>query len=268
MALIKNAQSESIVRDAIVLDLAQIGRQADELIALARRRAQQIVDDAAKERDRLLSDAREIGRAAGHEAGFAQGLAEGRAQGLDEARAEQRETLAKLSESWSAALDRFERDRDDLLLHARTEALALALAVARRVTGRIVEQDPAVVGAQMERVLGLVTRPSRLTLRIHSDDLARAHEELPALASKFSAARHAELVPDDTVTRGSVVARTDRGVIDASIETQLDRIADALLPNHDAPAAPAAAEPHDDAPEAPPLQPPQTLDDGEGERAP
>jgi len=257
MALIKHAQSDALVRDAIVLDLAQLGRQAEELIAHAEARAARVIADAQRERDRLLSDARETGRAQGHAEGHAKGLDEGRAQGLEEARASHNQALTELANNWAAALARFERDRDDLLLHARTDALALALEMGRRITGRIVETDPGVVAAQLERVLALVANPTRLVLRVHPDDLARAESELPALKARFDAATHAELVADPAVTRGSCVARSARGEIDASIETQLDRIAEALLPVAGVEPSAAASALADNAIEPPPEPPPE-----------
>ena len=243
MALIKHAQSDALVRDAIVLDLAQLGRQAEELIAHAKSRAGAVVEDAQRERRRLLSDAREVGRAEGFAEGMVKGLEEGRAKGVEEAREAHGATLTELARAWTDALDRFERERDDMLLKARTDVLALALAMGRRVTGRIVETDPGVVAEQIERILRLVANPTRLTLRVHPEDLQRANEELPALCARFTQATQAQLVPDETVSRGSCVARSDRGEIDASIETQLERIIDALLP------APPGIVPPERAPE-------------------
>jgi hypothetical protein len=79
-------------------------------------------------------------------------------------------------------------------------------------------------------VLELVGRPTRLVVRINPEDIERTKRDLPALAARFAGAAHAELLPDASLSRGSIVAATEAGEIDATIETQLDRIVESLLP--------------------------------------
>lgn len=252
MALIKHAAAGALPRDAIVLNLAELSAQAAEITRQAQARAAAIVAEAQAERRRLLDTATAEGFAAGEKAGREKGLAEGREQGLTEARAAHTERLSALEARWAAALDRFDAAREPMLMHARADVLALALRMGERVTKRVVEVDSRVAAAQVRAVLEMIARPSRLTLRVHPDDLAEATREAAGLASRLASARHAEVVADDAVTRGSVVASSDRGTIDASIETQLERIVAALLPGGVAPRdaglaaqAPDAAAPVD-----------------------
>ncbi len=260
MALIKHSAAGALPRDAIVLNLAELSAQAAEITRQAQVRAAAIVAEAQAERRRLLDSATAEGFAAGDKAGREKGLAEGREQGLTEARATHAERLSALEAAWAAALERFEAAREPMLMHARADVLALALRMGERVTKRVVEVDPRVAAAQVRAVLEMIARPSRLTLRVHPGDLAEATREAAGLASRLASARHAEVVADDAVTRGSVVASSDRGTIDASIETQLERIVAALLPGgagaRDAgPAAqaPDAGAPVDGAPDEAPI---------------
>jgi flagellar assembly protein FliH len=222
-----------VVQDAIVLDLGDLTRQGEQVRARAMAEAESILVKAHADRQKLLASARDEGLAKGHAEGLTKGIEEGRKKGYEEAVAERRQQLDTLAAGWSAALDRFETERDGLLLEARDDVLRLALMLGERVTRRKIETDPLVVRLQLETVLSLLAQPTRLTITVNTDDEALAREALPALMARFPVAQHVELRPDAAMSRGSCSAVTAGvGRIDASIPTQLDRIAHALLPGH------------------------------------
>lgn len=229
MGLIRNAAAATLAREAIVLDLGDLQRQGELLKRRASEEAERILAAARRERDRLVAGAADEGRAAGAAEGMAQGLAEGREQGRAEAIEERRAELDALIGGWTAALAEFNARRERLLSEARVDVLKLALQVAERITRRAIQQNPAIVQDQVRAVLAAVARPTRLTLCVHPDDAPIAGEILPEVHAAMG--EHAELVVDAALERGSCVARTEEGAkIDASIETQLRRIVEALLP--------------------------------------
>lgn len=231
MAVLRQSQAQRIAHDAIVLDLGDLSRQADGVRARARADAEAILSAAAAERQRLLAGARDEGFAKGLEEGRKKGTEEGRKAGLDAALAERRESLAKLEVSWGAALEEFTRQREQMLLEARQDVLALAVMMGERITKRTVEIDASVVAAQIEAVLALLARPTRLTIAVSPPDEALVREAMPQLLARFPSAQHAEVVVDQALTPGSCVARTSTGgAIDATIPTQLDRMISALMP--------------------------------------
>ncbi|MCC5822991.1 MAG: hypothetical protein LAT64_07185 [Phycisphaerales bacterium] len=231
MGMIRRADLEQCTRNALVMNLGDLGARGEAMIASAKSEAEKIVREARQERERLIAGAREEGRKAGFEQGRTEGIEVGREEGLRTARAEHAEALAAAARAWTGALESFERDRDAMLQAARVEIVQLAAEVASCVTRRAVELDASVVLAQMEAILGVIARPTSLVLRVHPDDLALANAELPAIVTRFEQCRHAELRPDPSLTRGSCVAATEEGGrVDAEIGAQIDRIVSALLP--------------------------------------
>jgi len=231
MGMIRRADLEDTARNALVMHLGDLTAHGAALVQQANQQAEEILRDARAERDRLITTAREEGFKAGHAEGFAKGHADGLPKGVAEARAAHSESIAAIAGAWAAALEAFESVREDMLQAARTEVVRLAAEIASRVTRRAVELDEAAVLPQLEAVLGAVVRPSRLTLRVHPDDLELARTELPELMSRFDLCRHADLLADASLDHGSCVATTDEGGrIDAGIGTQLERILSALMP--------------------------------------
>lgn len=230
MAMIRQADARTLARDAVPLDLGDLARQGEALVAAARAEAARLVALGRAERDRLVAGAAEQGR----REGFAQGLEEGRRAGREEGRAaaleESRARLSELDAAWTRALEEFSGVRDRLLSEARRDVLELAIRLAGMVTKRAIAAEPASVADQLEAVLGVLARPTRLVIEVNPDDLPLVMEALPTLAERYRLATHVETVGEASLSRGSVVARLPSGgSIDATIETQLERIAASLL---------------------------------------
>jgi len=239
VAVLKLSNSADMLKDAVVLDLGDLRRQGEAIMAQARERAAAAVKAGEAERARLIADAAAVGHAQGLEQGktegFARGLEEGRAAGL----AERREALERLDRAWTESLGAFTAARERLLDEAGRDVVLLAARLAERVVKRAVALDPSIVQDQLRAVLGLVMRPSRVSIRIHPDDRALAADALPGIVAAMGTVAHAEVLDDSSLARGSCVARLrgagtgdglPGGEIDASIDTQLERLAAALLP--------------------------------------
>lgn len=253
MALIKQANSGSAARDAIVLDLGDLRREAEALQARARAEADRIVAEAEAERERLLNGA----HAEGYERGFAEGRAAGeqagRESGHAEALRERTPQLEALEQSWREALGGFAALRDELLSDARANVLRLAAEVAERAVRRAIALESGGEAAlrQLEHALSLVLEPTGLVVEVSPEDAALCREALPALMESVGgAASGAQIVEHAELSRGSVLLRGKGGAIDATVETRIERLIDATLgelPRLMEDVAPAA---HDEASEA------------------
>jgi flagellar assembly protein FliH len=178
----------------------------------------------------MVAGARDEGYAAGHAQGLEKGVRDGLSMGQQKAMAEWGERLASVQASWAAALDGFVHEREQLLAAARIDVLRLALSIAERVTRRTIETDTAIVQEQIARVLEMLSRPTRIKIRINPEDEPASRAALPGLMQRYAAAEHVEVVVDSSLQRGSCVASSAGGELDASISTMLDRIARSVLP--------------------------------------
>jgi flagellar biosynthesis/type III secretory pathway protein FliH len=231
MAVIKRERADVVASGAVVLDLADIARQGEAMLDAARREAASIVAAARAERDRLIADASQTGHAEGLARGLREGRATGEAEGRSLAHGAYAEKLAGLVAAWTEALGELQRRRDHLLVECRREVLAIALEIAGRVTHRVVSGDDRVVCDQIEAALRLAVKPTRAVIAIAPEDEAMARAELPAIVERLTGIEAAELVVDPALGAGSCTLRTAAGgEVDASVRTQLDRIAAVLVP--------------------------------------
>lgn len=231
MAVIKKSDAAGSARDAVVLDLGDIARQAEMLRRRAREQAEAIVAEARAEHDRLVSSGYAEGHAAGKSAGYAEGVARGEEEGRQRATRDARVKLDEIEKAWTEALDDFADRRHHLLVESKESVIRLALAIAERVIHRAVAADERIALAQVEHALKLIGRPTRVAVLVHPEDGAMVRRALPSISARLGAIEHVVCEEDASVTRGGCVVRTaEGGEIDASLETQIQRIAQTLVP--------------------------------------
>ncbi|HVZ92887.1 MAG TPA: FliH/SctL family protein [Phycisphaerales bacterium] len=257
MPLIRPADVNRVSKQAMVLDLGDLRRHGEELVARAKSNAETTIMEARAERERLIAGAREEGFAAGKADGHAAGLKEGRAEGIKQVREEERAKIEKTVLAWSKALETFESVRTDMLASAKEDLVRLAVEIGERVIRRAIELDPTIVREQIEAAIPLAMHATRLVVRVHPDDRETALALMPNLLKRFGGERQAEIEDDTTLSRGSCIVRTERGIIDAAIETQIQRVVQMILPGYEVkPAAntpaPPAAQPTAEGEQSPP----------------
>lgn len=179
-----------------------------ELLARAGAEAEALVAAAHEEARALRERARDEGFRAGREAGLAQ--AAGALEALGE--------LVGAMEERGAARDAALAD----------EATALAVEIA----AKLVRAELAVRPDRVVDVLrGAIRRASdrtRLVARVHPDDLAVCRDAAPGLVERMGGIDRLQVVDDPRVGRGSCLLETVGGDVDATFESQLARVVDAL----------------------------------------
>lgn len=230
MPVLKQYHTTPAMREAIVLDLGDIGAQAAKIRASAETQAQQIIAAAEAQAERtareLSSEAQESGYAAGLEAG----QNEGRTQGHAEALAQAAEQLRQLTEAWSQVIGEWEAQRIEMEREARQSVLNFALVAAEKIVHRVIEIDESVIIDQVRHALSLVLSAQNATIRIHPVDRPILDDALPKVLAELSEIEHIELVEDEVITPGGCVVSFGQGTIDATIERQLGRLIDMILP--------------------------------------
>ena len=237
MALIKSANAEPFAHQAVVLDLGDLNRQAEVMKQRARADADAIRAAAHEDVERLRVDASREGHAEGLAQGQREGLEQGLRDGEARAYAEFAQTLEALQTQWGQALETLESDRRALVRDAQEGLMSLALAMAERVVARVPRVDPTAVVEQVREAVDRVIGSGKLALEVHPEDRAVLEKALPELLGSLEAAEHVDLVDDAEIGRGG--CRVRRGVcrVDATLETRLERLAEAMLPGGNAPGA-------------------------------
>ena len=191
-----DAKADAIDQHHNALDEARI-RELDSTVKLLERRLQ---DDTRS--------AREQGRQSG--------LADGIQAGMQQEAAKWTDALARLTRS----IEAMSKVKERLQAEIEQDAVKLALAISRKILNRELSSDPeALVGLARVALEKLNLRELQ-RVRVHPAD-APAIEKLLSAAS---APKRLEVVADGTLERGGAIFETERGMLDASVTTQLSEI--------------------------------------------
>lgn len=165
---------------------------------------------------RLPTDIPERDPAAELEAEYRRGLEDGKQSGRKEA-ATQIETiqgrLARTIEELTGLRQRFRHEAEE-------DVVALALAIARRILRRELTVDPEALLGLVKAGLEKIDSREVHRVRVSKQDAPMLNQFL----EKMGLPHRIEVIGDPGLERGAAILESNRGTLDASIETQLGEI--------------------------------------------
>lgn len=144
------------------------------------------------------------------------GFEEGQAAARKALEAPFREALARAAQ----AVAELARLRERLRRETEEDLVRLAVAIARRILRREISTDPQAILGLVKAAFERIDEREVLRLRAHPED-ART---LEASFADLGLPERIEVVADKKLERGALVVETERGELDASVETQLEEI--------------------------------------------
>ncbi len=148
---------------------------------------------------------------------FDRGMKEGEAR----SRAAGEQELVAVKAFISAALEKFQAEREAYFSRIEPEVVQLALAIARKILHREAQMDPLLLAGMVRVALEKVDAGSRVRLWAHPADIHYWNEHF---AQPGSFQPSPELVGDPALRRGECSLETEVGSTQISLETQLKEI--------------------------------------------
>ncbi len=214
----------------VAFNYDDLRRRCDEHIQQVRRQTRQMIEDAITEADSIHHQALDEAKQSGRREGLRQAEEEiqKRAQELAERMtAEQLRTTLPAMHSAAEALS-LERDR--WLAEWESAAIRLSVTIAEKLIRHELSIKPEISSETLFKTLELAAGQPQIKLRMHPDDLKLLGNHPEEVIRSMAACGDAAFVADETISRGGCVIETDHGIIDARLETQLERITVELLP--------------------------------------
>jgi flagellar assembly protein FliH len=142
-------------------------------------------------------------------------LEAGRRQGDQQARTE----LSPVLERVNASIAEITGLRTEMRRRAEKDVVNLALMIAKRILHREVGVDPNALNALARVVFERLARAESYRVTVHPLFAAAIQNALPAGQNG-----RVQLEPDPTCAPGTLIVRSDEGIIDASVDSQLEEI--------------------------------------------
>lgn len=190
-----------------------------------------ILDNARQEADAYLSEAKtqaenmkQLAYAEGKEAGYQAGIE----QGKNDVRAEMLEEINNIANSANAIVKSAQHEAQNMILEAERQIIDIALAVARKVLAREIEENPAVVLPLVITALEKVRDQEQIVVRVSMDDFELVNEAKHDLQVMAGCEKSLTVMIDPTITTGSCMIDTAYGSVDSRIDMQFTAIQKAL----------------------------------------
>lgn len=109
------------------------------------------------------------------------------------------------------------------------DILTLSIDIAKKIIKKELQQDPTIIINNITEILKTLSKEeTKITLNINPVQVSIIKQELPEKVTSMGIDAKLIIVPDDNIMEGGCVVTTSNGVIDATIETQLSVISEAL----------------------------------------
>jgi len=228
--VIKAEQSPRLGRSHGGFSLSDFAEEGRQLLEAVRARAEKMTAEAEAEAKRLQQEARGHGYEVGYQEGLAEGRAAGHAEAMEKASAEFEARLVQLASACESLFREVDRRKAEQLLAGHRDLVVLALAIAERVVRRIGLIDRQAAVENLRAVIDLVGQTSDMVVEVNPVDAETLERFAPELMARRSDLKHVEVRSNEAVNPGGCVVTTRGGQIDATLETQLTRIAQELVP--------------------------------------
>lgn len=152
----------------------------------------------------------------------------GVADGTQQARAEAADLLERQCRLLTALVQELRLTRDLWFKDAEEPIAALALAVVRKVLREQGDGLRDAVVAQVREAVAKVREGGPMKVLVNPGDASLLEEAREAIAASFDGALTLQVEADPRISSGGCLVETPSRVVDARIEVQLARIAEAL----------------------------------------
>jgi len=180
------------------------------LVMAAQEKTRELINDAQTEAAQLRDEA----------------LRENVQQGREDAKKELLPALVAFADAGQSLIV-FE---EQFVSRYTPQIVELALAIAEKVIGKAIEDDPQITAAILERAKQEVVDARQMRVWLHPLDFKILTELRPDLIKMGDErGRSIEVLPSEEISRGGCRLETESGLVDATVPTQLDEIRRQLL---------------------------------------
>lgn len=127
------------------------------------------------------------------------------------------------------AIEGFARAKEDVFEYIAPDILEISIDIARKIVKKEIEQNPQILLDTILDVLKNISREeTKVVIKVNPSQLALTRESVPEIISSTGLEAKTSVISDETIEVGSCIVQTSNGIIDATIDTQLEIIKEAF----------------------------------------
>ncbi len=154
--------------------------------------------------------------------------AEGSRRGTEAGKAEFEKSVGQSAEALRAAAEAMKQAHAAFLESLEPEVVELVQTITAAVVQREARTDPELIHATVRRALGAILDRENLIVHVNPAELEALRAHKVTLLEDFDGVKHLDVQPDESVSPGGCFVESEVMSVDARLESQLERIFDAL----------------------------------------
>lgn len=176
-----------------------------------------------KEAEDILKQAQEKANLLEREA-YENGFAQGEKDGIELGE----KKVLKVTENIENFFIEMSQLKKEIIKQYEKGILDLIFAIAEKIVHRKIESDEGIVKDIVLKAFELASEKSKIMLRVNPEDFDYIERLKPEFFSKFKELKSIMVTSDPSITRGGCFLETPYGDLDATVETQLEKIYQSL----------------------------------------
>lgn len=127
------------------------------------------------------------------------------------------------------AIQKYLSAKQEVFEYIAPDILEISVDIAQKIIKKEITQNPEIIiDSIMEILKTLPKEESRITIRTNPSQVSLLKQEVPEMLNNIGLEAKVMIVPDETIYEGGCIVTTTNGVIEATIETQLAVVSEAL----------------------------------------
>ena len=132
-------------------------------------------------------------------------------------------------EKFRTELSKFMSARQDVFEYIAPDILEISVDIAKKIIKKELETDPQVIINTIIEVLKTVSKSEpKITIRVKPQAVQFIKDTLPNITYQYGIESKINILADPSIEEGGCVFQTGNGIVDASIDTQLEIIKKSL----------------------------------------
>lgn len=127
------------------------------------------------------------------------------------------------------AIEDFLKAKQEVFEYIAPDILEISIDIAKKIVKHEIEQDPEIVLATILDVLKTISKDeAKISIKVNPTQVNLVKENIPEILSLTGLETKISVFADETIDAGSCIILTSNGVVDATIDTQLEIIKEAF----------------------------------------
>lgn len=127
--------------------------------------------------------------------------------------------------SVKSAMAEFLRAKEEVFEYIAPDILEISVDIARKIVKKEIEQNPEIVLETIMDVLKTLPKEeSKISIKVNPQQLQLVKGSVPEMIDSMGLEVRTIVIADGTIELGSCIVQTSNGIVDATIDTQLEII--------------------------------------------